>query len=329
MSKTLWHKRLKPFIKPIQYLLAIIPIAYILGRMDFGDISNAIDQIAPWAIPFIIVSSAFALFLQGFKWWYLMRSLVPNLKFSSTIRYHFIGCFYSVALPTSAAQDVLRAIMVGRISDNSSAWAATWIHKIGGLLAVVGISFATFTFFLRSAIPIEFSRIIPVSVVVLIMLLVLSFSKRVTKPVRMGLEKVLPSRVLEPLKNGRQAIYLFRNKPLTLLGSLLLSFCIQFTLILGSAVSAYALTGKFFPFQFMAFIPLIELTLMVIPLTPNGLGIREGLTALFFERLGFTAEETGIYIAFSLLAILVKLAGGIALFWKPEDGESQKTRRKV
>lgn len=308
----------------LRYLLAAIPIVYIFGRMDLQEISTSLSQIAPWAIPFIMISAATAIVLQGIKAWYLTHALIPDLSFSTAMRFHFIGCFYSVALPTSAAQDVIRAVLIGRTKSKASAWAAVWIHKISGLLATLLVSISAFGLFLRSSFPLEMSRVLPLSALLILLAFVVSFSKRVTTPVRKLLERILPERILRPIASGREAIYAYKTKLPTLAGALLFSLCIQYVLILGSAVSAFGLTGKFFPFEFMAFIPLIELALMVVPLTPNGLGLREGLTALFFARLGFSPEETGIYLALSFLSVLVKLAGGFALFWKPSSTVSTK-----
>jgi uncharacterized membrane protein YbhN (UPF0104 family) len=50
---------------------------------------------------------------------------------------------------------------------------------------------------------------------------------------------------------------------------------------------------------------------VALPLTPGGLGVREGLMALLFTRLGFSGEQIALYVTISLIASMVRIAGGI------------------
>ena len=62
-----------------------------------------------------------------------------------------------------------------------------------------------------------------------------------------------------------------------------------------------------------AILALIELVVVVLPLTPGGVGIREGLIALLFNQMGLGIEEIGIYIFLNILGISVRLLGVIPI----------------
>jgi hypothetical protein len=63
----------------------------------------------------------------------------------------------------------------------------------------------------------------------------------------------------------------------------------------------------------LAFIPLIEIACVALPITPNGIGIREPLSALMFKQMGLSVEQLGIYIAMYYFAFSLKLVGGLPL----------------
>lgn len=73
------------------------------------------------------------------------------------------------------------------------------------------------------------------------------------------------------------------------------------------------ITGSFFPKECFAYIPLIEIISMAQPLTPNGMGVREALSAMMFKHLELSSEQLGVYILICNLIILMKLVGAIPI----------------
>jgi uncharacterized membrane protein YbhN (UPF0104 family) len=77
----------------------------------------------------------------------------------------------------------------------------------------------------------------------------------------------------------------------------------------------------------LAYVPLIEILSLSIPLTPSGLGIREALTKLMFQQIGLSNEQLGVYIVLGLLSILLKLVGGVPVLFnllqKPNPQRNQ------
>ena len=74
--------------------------------------------------------------IQGIRWWVLLKAFVPKLRMGEALLYHFRGAFYSIVLPSGAAQDILRAAMISRNIDYAIAWGATWLCKILGILVL-------------------------------------------------------------------------------------------------------------------------------------------------------------------------------------------------
>jgi hypothetical protein len=85
----------------------------------------------------------------------------------------------------------------------------------------------------------------------------------------------------------------------------------QLFLVSAACIAIWGITGKLLIFECMAFIPMIELLCIAIPLTPNGLGIRESLLGIMFLHIGLSPGQLGIYILFGFYSIALKLFGGI------------------
>ena len=107
----------------------------------------------------------------------------------------------------------------------------------------------------------------------------------------------------------REDIYNYREKKKALLSNFAITFVTQFLMIINSMILIGGITGNFYSKEMLTFIPIIEILALSIPLTPNGMGIREGLLALMFHHVGLTEEQIGTYILIGLLGVLIKLVG--------------------
>ena len=102
-----------------------------------------------------------------------------------------------------------------------------------------------------------------------------------------------------------------RHKPGVLVSVLLITIFIQLTIVAIATGVILAITGRLFFLECLAFIPCIEILTMSIPLTPNGLGIREALSKLMLNFIGLTDEQVGVYVLLGFFSISLKLVGGI------------------
>lgn len=251
----------------------------------------------------------------------MLISFIPELKLRSVLKYHFIGAFYSIVLPSNASQDVVKSIMISRHHDYSVSWGATWLTKILGLLASAFISLYGLLRLTSVKLPHSFVPSILSAFGVIFVLFLFSFSKRATKPFKKLTGKILPAKIQVVLENVRQGVYLYRTKKSSILYCMILTFVTQFALVLNAIIAIAGITGKFYFAEAFAFIPIIEVIAVSVALTPNGMGVREALTAIMFTYIGLTNEQLGIYVFLGFSSLIIKLLGGIPLLygaaWKP------------
>jgi uncharacterized membrane protein YbhN (UPF0104 family) len=295
----------------ITIALAIVPIVWIYCRLDFSRLVEYIPKVAWWTIPALCGFILLSTFLQGVRWWIVLRALVPDIQFMRTMSYHFIGVFYSIVLPTSTSTDVVKTVLMSKNVDYSISWGATLLCKLLGFFTLVIFSVYGLLTIDRSFLPQGFWWALCTAFVLMILAGALSFSKRLTSPLRPLMQKIVPVKLLSIVENLRQGIYLYRNKTGALILLFLVTCVTQVTLVLLGCVTLYGVAGKFMLADYFAFIPIIEIIANAGP-TPNGIGVREALTVVFFKYMHISNEQLGIYVFITLFfAIVLRLVGGI------------------
>ena len=298
-------------IKGCKYVLMVAPFFWIYFRVDIEQTLSDLANIAWWTVPFVIFSTVAVLFLQSFRWWVLLRIYVPDLKLLKVWSSHLRAGFYAMVIPSSLAQDAVRAVLLSHNIDYSLSWGSTWIYKISGLLGWLALSLIGIFLFETDALPSYIQQLILLSLLGLLFLSILSFSKSVTRPLRELIEKAHSSKILQKIKNVRQAVYAYRDKKYHLLYSIIIAILVQLVMVVGTAVAIFGISHELFIEECIIFIPLIELMIVVFPLTPGGVGIREALIVLMFEQLGLSIEQMSVYVALGVIAYAVRLLGGI------------------
>lgn len=295
-----------------RYLLAVLLIAYILHRIDADLFLQAWRHAAVWTIPFIVGSTYLGMALQGVRWWLTQRPFAPDMRLRTSLAYHFLAGTYSVALPSTVAQDLLRTAMATRRVGHGPGWGAAWMNRIIGLVAWLLLCLAGLVMAGPQLMPAYALRTIGVSLAVLIVLLGFSFSKTITRPIRRLVARALPARFLVVIDAVREAIYQYRTRRGTLVGLVLLALGVELILVLCSATTAYGVSGLF-PFTtLLLFLPLIEVAIMAVPLSPGGVAERFVLNAAMLTQAGLTPEEASLYSTLSVLGqVVLKGIGGL------------------
>jgi len=307
-------KKIALFI--LRAVLVIAPIAWIYARTDAGSI---VMTLADASVPAIVCSAALLIFtmaLQGVKWWVLICRFVPDLRVGRAVSVHFESNFYSILLPSALAQDVVKSVMLSKDHDPAVVWASSWLGRLIGFLALLSYSLIGMAILGDAVLPHGFRAAFFVAAGIIALLCVLSFSKRFTRPLGVFAERIVGHKALAAVKKLRDGIYAFRHERATLFQTFLISASIQLLLVFNASLLIYAVSGRFFFAECLAFVPLVEIMAISLPLTPGGLGIREALMALLFTRLGFSEGQTASYVTISLALTMTKLVGGIPVIWK-------------
>ncbi|MDR2693437.1 MAG: flippase-like domain-containing protein [Chitinispirillales bacterium] len=300
----------------LRAVLVVAPIAWIYARADAGSITATLVSASVPAIVCAAALTVVVMVLQGVKWWILIRRFAPDLRVGTAVSVHLESVFYSIVLPSALAQDVVKSVMLSRNHDPAVVWASSWLGRLIGFFALLSYSIAGVAYLGDNALPPGFRVPLFSAAGVIALLCALSFSKRFTRPLGAVAARVIGPRAMNAAKKLRDGIYAFRHEHATLALTLLVSAAIQFLIISGASITVYAVSGRYFFAECLAFVPMVEIMAISLPLTPGGVGIREALMALLFTRLGFSEGQTASYVTVSLMLSMTRLAGGIPVIFK-------------
>lgn len=308
-----------PFANNIKYILAVIPFIWLFFIIDFQKLELIFKNTAPWTIPLILIANLIVFILQGSRWWMLIHSFIPTVSYMKAMKYHFIGLFYSIVLPSSAAQDVVRSVLISRDESYSTIWASSWIARMTGMLSLFIMSLFGFVQYEAIRNIENLPLLITLLILGIVLLVLFSFSKTITRPFRLIFQKILPAKIFDVISLIRNSIYLFKHKGFVLFNVLSLTILAHIILFASLTLIVYGITGELKIKEMFAFAPIIEFICMMLPITPNGMGIREVLSLKMFEYMGFSNEELTIYVAIIFISIIFRLIGVIPILGQKRE----------
>jgi glycosyltransferase 2 family protein len=300
----------------LRAVLVIGPIAWIYARADAGTIVATLASASVSAVACATALLIVTMVLQGVKWWVLIHRFVPDLGVGTAVSVHFESNFYSIVLPSALAQDVVKSVMLSRSHSPQIIWASTWMAKLIGFFTLIILSVAGTLYLESESLPAGFRPSLIIAVVGIMTMIAASFSKRITRPLRAAAVRLAGPKIIASVEKLRDGIYAFKHERATLLQTFLISVVIQLLLVFNVSLVVYAVSGNFFLVECLAFVPLVEIMAISLPLTPGGLGIREALMALLFTRFGFSEGQTASYVTISLMLSMTRLVGGVPVIWK-------------
>lgn len=301
--------------KPIRYIIAIIPLLWIGTLVKPQEFIFVLKNTAYWTIPLYLFANLIAFVLQGTRWWMLIHAFIPSVNYLRAMKHHFTGIFYSIVLPSSAAQDVVRSVLISREEDYGTIWASSWIARLFGMLSLFIMSL--YGFIMYSEIrQIEYVPVYGGILLLAIFLLIsFSFSRRTVRPIAVFLRFFLPKRFISVLSRIYNGIYMFKHRKRRLAAVFLVTMLFHFILFSAISFMIMGITGELKYAEVFAFAPIIEFICMTVPVTPNGMGVREILSKQMFDYMGFTDEQLGVYVMVVLISIVFRLIGGIPLLF--------------
>lgn len=289
-------------------------IAWLLSRADFRDILGAMGSahiglvVAAFALNFV------GYFISGNRWRVLLRAQGIEAPLSYLILSYMTAMFFNNLLPSTVGGDALRAYDVWRVGRNKAAAVAViLVDRFLGLLALM--LFASASLLIARS---ELSDKLPllqlfVAIIVVAMSLVvwLIFSppKRVTA-LLVKIKVPFSQRLQRILDKLIAAISAFQGRREALAKALGLSLLLQANVVVHYYLIARALD---FEVPFHAFFLIIPLAIfvMMMPVSINAIGLREGAFVFLLAGFGVTEPQAMAFawIAYGLVLVQGMLGG--------------------
>lgn len=292
------------------YLFSMIDLKVVLSHFASADL-------AILALAYVLLLGQTA--LSAFKWKVILKTDGVNLPYRFLLRTYFIGGFLSLFLPTSIGGDVYRVVAVKNGSRSlGKSVSSVVFDRLTGLFALLSIALWSYLFFPGRQHELAIFSAYVLAIVLFLVLL--------SKPVLARLQ-AFGNGLLAKLLDLLKSFVVYRNDVRQLLLVLGLALFFQLNIVFLNKMYCVAL-GVDIPLAYLlVVIPLIYLTEM-LPISINGLGVRESAFVFFFVQLGATKEEG---LAVALLVVLMRylagLVGGFVLLATSLRARAEATAR--
>jgi uncharacterized membrane protein YbhN (UPF0104 family) len=285
--------------KYIRLSVSVLLVAFIVWRTNWSEVA---DRFANLRVEMWFCAIGLALLAQiasARRWQLFARALQFEHSLPRYCTYNLIGMYFSLLLPTSVGGDVMRVwYLNGNAGRKWAALASVFLERISGLLmlilmACVGIVMA----------PVELPWWIVASVWGIAGTACLGLA---SVPLLKRWHK-LPSERRQQL----QMLLDLMRSPGMLAESTLMSILVQ-----GAGVLSLWALGQGLdldvPLSYYCVLGTLVSLLMLLPVSLNGMGVREGGTVLLLAPLGIDAP-TALALAFLwfTIGIAISLLGGI------------------
>lgn len=294
----------------LKVAISVGGLAYIFWKVPFAEVcGHWTAQALPWIL-LILFCTVFSMAIQANRWRSLLLEEGKKIKFRTFYAYIALGYFFNNLLPSGFGGDAVKTIAFGkRFGNIANSVAAVAISRVMGLLAMFLCFFATLPFVVaRYDIPTIYTG--AVSAVALVSVLVIVgglFSDKIKLPAK------LTAKVPFLLKL-QDAFSIYRGYKKAFLLSGLDSIWLQISSI-AIHYAYFQAVGVPVDLATITVFMTITITVSMLPISINGIGIREGVNvSLFTGLLGIPADIVLAAALIGYIPMLFQAAQGAFIF---------------
>lgn len=265
---------MKQLIVFLKICVSIGLISYLFYQMDWAQFFKALQNFDITQLLPLFCLSFLGILLSVWKWSYLLKILEQPKDYWHLLKVFWIGLFFNNFLPGRTGGDFYRAYELAKTNDART--QTTLSVVVDRLLNLMALGFIGGLGILYGAPLLKFEWTgWHILVLVFVPLLVLSIG--------------FVARHTQIAISIKQSLHLFLSNPIKLLLPLGLALIYQMTMILSHVVVFTGLGQKLELSHFFYLVPITALATL-IPISLNGIGLRESAFVVTFTQVGVLSE---------------------------------------
>ena len=313
----------------IRFIVSAGLMVWLVTMIDWDEAFRIMKEGSPFYFVLAFLAIQITVATSIWKWRMLIQSSekkLSNDQISPTYlgKLYYIGLFFNNFMLGSVGGDVVRIYYLGKKTGVATATTSVLFERITAGFALVGIVLVS-ALFMDQSRPYLISLLILIIIAVALYIIFKVFMKKATVTERNSSSQ---SKLSLLMVKGKQAIIgigdtakNYRNENWQWWGMiLLLSFLFQVGMawINDLLFRSFGIEVSFL--HLLVIITLISVITM-IPVSLNGLGVREASYVLFFQSIGVPEGiALSVSLLFFILVTISSLIGG--LFWLMERRET-------
>jgi len=253
------------------------------------------------------------------KWLMLLRVKGSHITFWRLLVINYIGGFWGLVLPSSVSADIVRVYYLSKSTANVSlAVTSMLVDRLMGALSLVLLGCIS-AWMVGDTFGLAHARLIAASVAVACALgIALLYHNGFIRWVdRRIIRHVARWKVIRPVRQWIASCFEYRQYPNTLVASFLLTVFVQMLRVMVFYAVAVSFGIRVPVTYYFIIVPLIMLLIM-LPVSINGIGVREGSFVAFFALVGVPSSQAFIisFVVSVLTTLMTTLGGVVYMFDK-------------
>jgi uncharacterized membrane protein YbhN (UPF0104 family) len=288
--------------KLLRVVVSVVLLACVAWKTNWSNLAAAFASLRLELWLAAVATFGLAQVTSAWRWRLLARALGFAHGLKQLIGFYFIGTYFNLLLPTSVGGDVVRVYYLDAGSRRRlPAFLSVFLDRLSGLLVLLGLACLGVLLSPVHLVPWVVWSVWGITAGALIGM--------VTLPLLAGWFKLGQRRV----EQIRAALRLLRDPRLfvqtTLLSAVVQSLNVVLVWLVGLAVDAQVPASFYW-----IMVPMVSL-LTMLPISVNGMGVREMSTALLLAPLG-VSQDLALSLAVLWFAAnaAVSLVGGIVYY---------------
>jgi uncharacterized protein (TIRG00374 family) len=310
--------RRKALLIVLKVALSFALFAYVVAKVSPGNVWATIRLADPRLLLAAAALFLFSSLVGSWLWGRLLRAQGVPIPYRKAAAYYFVGLFFNNFLPSNVGGDIARITDASKYSDRvSPVFSATLMDRlIGvlsiGLLAVVASVVAMPRIHL-TAVYVALAGIFLTALAAFFSI----FSRRVLTAFEWPFRVIGARSVADALGRLLDDLHGFRSKGGTLAAVFLASTVVQISRIYVHYLVGLSLGVRIAASYYFVFVPVLA-ALVSLPISLNGLGIREGAAVVLFQMAGLTQEQSfTIPFLTYIVSVVISLLGGLIFLSRP------------
>lgn len=262
---------------------------------------------------------ALVMVIRSVRWQWILADLGVQVPFVRVLRAYAVGLYFNTFVPGGLGADLFKFYDAARATTKRlRPAAATVVERFTGILSLTAICFVSIVVF-RDQLPVPAWLLAAVAGSIMAVSFAVLSGAAVADYLAEPLMRRLPETWQRGIGEDKIAALAsvagdLRGNPWMYVRTLLLGLAMQAVVLSTYFAIATAIDPRV-PLEYvLVFFPLIDLTAMV-PITFNGMGIKEALLLFFLLRAGLSS---GVSLGMSILCRLIEfgfaLLGGFVFF---------------
>lgn len=304
----------------LQLTFSVALLAWLVNRVGLAVIFDTLAGVSwKWYAPAFLLFLG-NVFLRAYRWYVLVSALEQEVPYGRLIYLYFVGFFFNNFIPSGFGGDVVKVISLQKDqASGAEALSSVIVDRLTGLIGSASIALVVLAWnriqfwFGGSTTDLKLPPLIMVAIAFISVGAPLGFLViRLVDPLEL-IGKHLPLARPITTRSGVQKFVrtIRRYPPEALVRALSVSipFTIGLVAIQYAIARALSITVPFYLFSL--FVPIIAI-INVLPISFNGLGMREGVYQFLFVPVGVSsASAIAMSLAFYFLRVTAGLIGGL------------------